>query len=362
MPKACVMRGPGLPVEVLELDEPVLEPGSVVLRTIYSEVCGTDVHLWHGRLAGVPYPLIPGHVSVGEVESTAGQVRDADGNELEPGDVVTFLDVHENCYSCWYCLIAKASTRCPSRRVYGITYSMTEGLLGGWSEKIYLKPGVLKFRLPPTLTAETFISGGCGLPTAFHAVERAGIRLGDTVVVQGTGPVGLSACVFSQLSGAYNVIAIGAPEIRLDMAKKMGADHVIDIGSTTKEERVEIVRSLTGGRGADVVIEATGVPGAVVEGLDLVRDAGTYSIAGQYTDAGSISLNPHLAINKKHVDIKGVWGTDASHVYKVVKMLDKHRDSFPWQQMITRYYALDEVNTALSDVEHGRVVKAVVRP
>jgi len=362
MVKACVMVAPERPVQLWEVAEPAIEQGAVVLRTVYSEVCGTDVHLWHGRLAGVPYPIIPGHVSVGRVEATGGEVKDADGQVLEPGDLVTFLDVHENCYSCWFCQVAHASTRCPKRRVYGITYSAQEGLLGGWSEKIYLKPGVKIIKFPATLSAETFISGGCGLPTAFHAVERATIRLGDTVVVQGTGPVGLCACVFARLSGALNVIAIGAPAVRLTMAKRMGADCVIGIEGTTPAQRAQAVRDMTGGRGADVVIEATGVPQALAEGTDMVRDAGIYAIAGQYTDAGDVTLNPHRAINKKHLDIRGVWGTDFSHLYRAILMLNKHRDAFPWTEMISRFYGLDEAGQALEDVEAGRVVKAVIKP
>lgn len=362
MVKACVMVAPEKPLEIREMPEPRIEEGGVVLRTIYSEVCGTDVHLWHGRLAGVPYPIIPGHVNVGAVESTGGVVRDADGNVLEPGNIVTFLDVHETCHSCWFCLVAHASTRCPKRKVYGITYSASEGLLGGWSEKIYLKPGVRIIRLPDGLKPETFISGGCGLPTGFHAVERATIRMADTVVVQGTGPVGLSACVFARLAGALNVIAIGAPRIRLDMALRMGADYVMSIEDTTPAERVAEVRRLTGGRGADVVIEATGVPSAVAEGLEMVRDAGVYSIAGQYTDAGDVTINPHRAINKKHVDIRGTWGTDFSHLYRAIQMLNKYRDHFPWTDMITRVYGLNEAQQALEDVARGRVVKAVIKP
>jgi threonine dehydrogenase-like Zn-dependent dehydrogenase len=225
-----------------------------------------------------------------------------------------------------------------------------------------LKPGVRIIKLPETLSPEAFISAGCGLPTAFHATERATVKLADTVVIQGTGPVGLSACVFAHLSGALQVIAIGAPSIRLDMAKRMAADHTIDIGKTTSTERTQIVRDLTHGRGADVVIEATGVPAAVAEGLDMVRDAGIYSIAGQYTDAGTVTLNPHLAINRKHVDIRGVWGTDFSHLYRAIQMLNKYRDVYPWTDMITRQYSLEETAQALLDVEGGKVVKAVVNP
>ncbi len=208
--RAAVMPGADLPMEVRAFPQPVLEPGAILLETLYSEVCGTDVHLHHGHLAGVPYPIIPGHVSVGRVAETGGEVLDLDGAPFRPGDVITFLDVHETCGKCWYCTVAKASTRCPSRRVYGITYSASEGLLGGWAQAIYLKPGVKTLRLPPNLPPQRFIAAGCGLPTSVHAIERAEIKLGDNVVIQGSGPVGLNAIALAQLQGAGQVIAVGA--------------------------------------------------------------------------------------------------------------------------------------------------------
>nr|NIO72122.1 alcohol dehydrogenase catalytic domain-containing protein [Anaerolineae bacterium] len=265
MVKAAVMGAPQEPLEVREFPQPELEPGAILLETIYSEVCGTDVHLHHGQLAGVPYPIIPGHVSVGRIARLAGEVMDVEGNALHEGDVVTFLDVHETCGKCWFCLVAKATTRCPSRRVYGITYSADEGLLGGWSQAIYLKPGVKVIRLPEELTPERFIAAGCGLPTAVHALERAQVQLGDSVAVQGSGPVGLSAAILAQLSGATQVIVVGAPQARLEMALAIGADHVVDIEQYGPEERVALVREWTGGRGADITIEATGNPAAVRE-------------------------------------------------------------------------------------------------
>src|SRR5437660_12879103 len=115
------MPAPRQPIELREFPRPDLATGAVLLKTALSEVCGTDVHLWHGRLAGVPYPLIPGHVSVGEVIAVGGDATDIDGNPIRLGQAVTFLDVHETCNNCWYCLVAKETTRCPKRKVYGIT-------------------------------------------------------------------------------------------------------------------------------------------------------------------------------------------------------------------------------------------------
>ena len=173
MTLAAVIPAANQPVEVREFPTPKLESGSVLMRTTFSEVCGTDVYLQQGRLEGVPYPLIPGHVSVGEVEEICGSVYDVDGHRIAVGDRITFLDVHETCNHCWYCLVAKTTTRCPKRKVYGITYGAEDGLLGGWSQQVYLKPGVKIIRLPSEVAAENLIAAGCACPLRFmRLIER----------------------------------------------------------------------------------------------------------------------------------------------------------------------------------------------
>ncbi|MBK9711965.1 MAG: zinc-binding dehydrogenase [Kouleothrix sp.] len=362
MIQAVVMPGPRLPLELRRFAEPRIEPGAVLLKTLGSEVCGTDVHLWHGRLAGVPYPIIPGHVSIGEVAAIGGAASDVDGRPLAVGQVVTFLDVYGSCGRCWYCTVAHASTRCPHRRVYGITLSADEGLLGGWGEYIYLRPGVHIVALPDGLPWETFLAAGCGLPTALHAVTLGEIQFGDTVVVQGSGPVGLSAAILAQLRGAGQVIVVGGPPERLAMAQRAGADATIDIGAADADERRAIVRRLTGGRGADVTIEATGVAAAVPEGMRLTRDAGRYVVVGQYTNAGPAEINPHLDLNQKHLDLRGCWGSDVGHVYRAVQVLARYHTRFPWAEFVSGRYALDRAQDALEDVAAQRVVKALIVP
>ena len=362
MIRAAVMVAPDTPIEPRTLPEPALEPGAAILETLASEVCGTDVHLRHGRLSGVPYPIVPGHVSVGRVAETRGDLRDLEGRVVRRGDVVTFLDVHETCHACWYCLVAKQSTRCPKRRVYGITYSAEDGPLGGWAERIWLKPGVRILPLPEGVTPERWIGGGCGLPTALHAVERGEIRLGDRVAIQGSGPVGLSAAILARLSGAGRVIVLGAPSGRLEAARDFGADETIPVFDTTADERIERVREATEGRGADVTIEATGVPAAVVEGMRMTRDGGRLVVVGQYTDAGDATIRPHADINRRHLEIRGTWGFDFSHLYRAMEVVARHGDEVRWERAITRSYGLDELDDALDAVEAGAVVKAVVRP
>jgi threonine dehydrogenase-like Zn-dependent dehydrogenase len=358
---AAVMPGPNEAVRLEEFPSPELVPGSALLEVMYSEVCGTDVHIHHGRLAGVPFPIIPGHVSVGVIRELPAPIVDVDERPFAVDDIVTFLDVHGTCHRCYECLVTKQTTRCPHRRVYGITYGARDGLLGGWAQALWVRPGVHMQRLPDGLDAETFIGGGCGLITAVHAVERAGLRLGHSVVVLGAGPVGQSAIALAALGGADPVIAIGAPASRLDFARRMGATHVVDL-DVAPEDRVRIVKELTGKRGADVVIEAAGAPEAVSQAFDLVRDGGRVVVCGQYTDAGLTTINPHVQVNRKHLEVFGCWGSDFSHLYRAVHIAARHGDRVPWREMIGARFGLEQANEALRAVEQRQVTKAVIVP
>jgi L-iditol 2-dehydrogenase len=116
----------------------------------------------------------------------------------------------------------------------------------------------------------------------------------------------------------------------------------------------------TGGRGADVTIEATGAPEAVVQAMRFTRDAGTVVVVGQYTDHGETSFNPHLDLNKKHLDVRGCWGSEFSHFYRAAQLVSQR--SALWSEMKLDAYGLKDANEALSDVKEGRVLKALIRP
>ncbi len=358
---AAVMPAPNVPVEVREFAEPELELNSALLRTTYSEVCGTDVHLLHGRLAGVPYPIIPGHVAVGVLEKIRGELRDVHGRVFKEGEAVTYLDVHKTCHACWYCLVAKASTRCPQRKVYGITYGVADGLTGGWAQAVYLKPGTHCIRLDG-IDPRLFMAGGCALPTSLHAVDQAEIRIGETVLVLGAGPVGMSTVALAHLRGAARVLCIGAPAHRLDIARRMGAADCLDISDTVERQRLEWLMERTEGRGPDVTIEATGAPIAVGQALRWTRDAGRVIVVGQYTDCGSIELNPHTELNRKHLRVQGVWGSDFSHFYRSVELVRDPRAAAAYGEIALSEYTLGQMNEALAAVAEGKTSKAFVLP
>ena len=360
MPVVAVIPTPNSTVEVREVPFPEIEPNSALLRVELSEVCGTDVHLQRGLLQGVPYPLVPGHVSVGILQQVRGEVLDINGSRFNEGDRVTFLDVHRTCNACWYCLVAKASTRCPHRKVYGITYGLDDGLCGGWATHIYLKPGTRCIRVEAK--PETFIAGGCALPTALHAVERGAVQIGDTVLVLGSGPVGINAILLSRMSGALRVLCIGAPQARLEAALAAGASDVLNIETHSADERHEWVLRHTSGRGADVTLEVAGVAEAVVQAMRFTRDAGKVVVVGQYTDHGPVEFNPHSDLNKRHLDVRGCWGSDFSHFYRGVQIVSEPSRASAWQGMNLTTFGLSDANEALAQVGSGSVLKALINP
>ena len=362
MPVVAVIPKPNAAVELREVPTPELEENSALLDVELSEVCGTDVYLQKGLLEGVPYPLVPGHVSVGRLSKIRGELFDIEGKEFREGDRVTFLDVHRTCNACWYCLVANATTRCPQRKVYGITYGLDDGLCGGWADQIYLKPGTRGIRLDAE--PELFMAGGCALPTALHAVDRSDITIGDTVLVLGSGPVGINTIILALMRGALRVLCIGAPQHRLETASEAGASDVLNFEELSERARLDWILEKTNGRGADVTIEATGAPDAVVQALRFTRDAGRVAVVGQYTDHGETSFNPHLDLNKKHLDMRGCWGSDFSHFYRAAQIVSNPARSKPWEILRTKLsrYRLDQANEALADVKEGRVMKALIAP
>jgi L-iditol 2-dehydrogenase len=128
------------------------------------------------------------------------------------------------------------------------------------------------------------------------------------------------------------------------------------------EARGRWVLDRTSGRGADIVIEATGNPRAVREGLDMVRDGGRYVVVGQYTDAGDITLNPHIHINRRHINLLGCWGYEYTHLHRALLMMQRHNARFRWREMVTREYPLAQAQRALEDMASLEPLKVLIRP
>lgn len=362
--KAAVLTAYEQPLEIREF--PALTdpgPGEVLVRIEMAGICGTDVHLWLGQLP-VPLPLVLGHETVGRVEALgAGLTHDWRGNPLQAGDRVTWASSIV-CGECYYCRVKRQPTRCLSRKAYGISYSSNDypHLRGGYAEQIHLRAGTAIFKLPDSLPTDAVVGAGCALATAIHGLERCPVAWGDTVAVQGTGPVGLAAIAVAKQAGSTKILAIGGPPHRLELARAFGADGTIDIDEIRDPaERRKLAVEYTGGYGADAVIECVGYPNAVTEGIELPRDGGRFLILGQYADAGSIAFNPHT-ITRKQLLVQGSWGFEPRHVDRALRMLEIPH----WQRLfageITARFRLEEANQALDTVRGWRAGKTVLIP
>ncbi len=362
---AVVLREFNEPLVVEAAPVPDPEPGALVARVDYGGVCGTDVHLHHGNLP-IPTPLVLGHEAVGRVAALGeGVAADFVGQPLRVGDAIAWSS-NIPCGRCFWCVVERERTLCENRRVYGVNQRFDEWprLSGGWAEVVYLQPGSAIFKLPPGVPPEHAIALGCAGPTAVHGVlDTVGVRVGETVVVQGSGPVGIAAAMYAHLGGAGKVILVGGPANRLALARELGiADVHVDLFELTDPAaRIERVLAETRGRrGADLVLECAGVPAAVPEGFEMARRNARYLVLGQYTDRGPTAINPHV-ITRKQLRIFGAWAFAEAHYLRYVESLPALATRFDLDRLITRY-PLAEANRALADVAAGSVMKAVLVP
>jgi threonine dehydrogenase-like Zn-dependent dehydrogenase len=360
--RAAVLEQLGEPLAIREFDVPAAQPGEFIVAGRFGGVCGTDAHLWRGHLP-IPTPLVLGHEGLGVVrELGAGVEVDARGHPLAVGDAVMWASSIA-CGTCVACRIHREPTLCAHRRTYGVNRPTGEGsgLNGAWAEAIQLRAGTTVVALPPRVDPLAAMSLACAGPTMVHALyERRPVRVGETVVVQGSGPVGLAAAAIAQLAGARRVIVVGGPAHRLDLAaaQGIGDDHVNIVESDDPEAALETVRELTGGHGADLVIECTGVPDAIGQGLRLARRGGSYLVVGQYTDAGNTSINPHHIVHRQ-LDVIGSWAFTGAHLVQYVDLLPALTARFDLRSLVTTF-PLEAATAALDAVTTGTVLKAVL--
>ncbi|MER7754245.1 alcohol dehydrogenase catalytic domain-containing protein [Kitasatospora sp. NPDC097643] len=361
--KAVVLEEFGKPLALREYEVPAAPAGGMVVACRHGGICGTDLHLQQGHLP-IPTPLVLGHEGLGTVhELGAGApAHDATGAALRTGDTVMWASSIA-CGSCVPCRLHREPTLCENRRTYGVNRSTTDGpeLSGAWAEFIVLQAGTTVVRLDPGIDPIAAMSLACAGPTIVHALyERRPVRLGEIVVVQGSGPVGLAAAAFAQLAGAAKVILVGGPDSRLALAAAAGIGDVhLDVTAPGGAEAVaERVLAETGGAGADLVIECAGVPAAVAQGLTLARRGGSYLVIGQYTDAGDTLLNPHQIVYRQ-LDVVGSWAFTGAHLVEYVRLLPALTARFDLGSLVSSY-PLDDHEAALAAVADGAVMKAVL--
>jgi 5-exo-hydroxycamphor dehydrogenase len=350
-----------LPIEIWDKPVPPPSPGEVLARVELSGVCGTDVHFWRGEVP-MPGPVVLGHEGVAVVEDLGrGVTTDFAGVPIARGDRIYWQPIRA-CHRCYACTILKDFSMCETGFA-PILRNAAEPTAASYSEYSLLPDGMAFYRVPDDTPSSAVIAFGCAMPTILQGAERiGGIALGNDVVVQGCGPVGLAGTIVAHLSGARRLIVTGAPAKRLEMARRLGATDTIDMDAIkSADDRVERVRELTDGRGADVVIEAAGAIPAFPEGLRMVAKGGRYLIIGLWSAPGTVPVEPRF-LNNNNLRIVGNALAQPSHIYGAMHLARKYHREFALTDVITHRFALDASQQALEAVARLETVKAVIVP
>ncbi len=256
--RALVYIGPG-ELELQDVTEPVPGDGEALVQIRYAGICGTDLHLWHGEMTAVRPPVVVGHELVGEVvEDTTGQYEPGQRVAVEPLLV---------CGACRACREG-ASHVCRSLRVQGVHAD------GGAAELLRTPT----HRLHPLPDGLSWEAAACTEPAsvAVHMVRRAGIQLGDTVLVLGGGPIGFLVASVARAAGAGRVLVSEVSQPRLALCRRAGLETI----DASQEDPVAVIRDLTDGEGADVVVEAVGHPATVAQMVAACRVQGRILVGG----------------------------------------------------------------------------------
>jgi len=362
--RAAVLRAPRERVEIREIEILPPEPGAIVAQVEAATVCGTDVHIWQGDVQP-EWPVGLGHEMVGRVAALGeGVACDASDQPIEVGDRIVWA--YPWCGKCYYCTIARQPTLCTNARMNGWRSAEKYPFLcGGFADFCYILPECRPVKVPVEIESAVASSATCALRTVVHAFDRleqyGGIGVQPSIAVLGTGPVGLYALAMCIACGSAQTISIGAPEARVALAQKWGASYAINLDEVRDgRERIEMVKKWTGGRGADVVIEAAGPPAAFEEGLAMVRRGGRFLVIGT-TGGRNVTISPRR-INRDMVEIIGVTSAHVGHFYKAMQFLKANRNRFDFSQMITNRYPLSDVNTALEEMAALREIKPAIIP
>ncbi|HEY3491320.1 MAG TPA: alcohol dehydrogenase catalytic domain-containing protein [Solirubrobacterales bacterium] len=333
-------------VRIEEKPDPEISAADdALIRVEASGICGSDLHIYHGRVPVEPGFTI-GHEFVGTVVAAGDDVE-----RVAVGDRVlgTF---HTACATCTPCLRGDYH-RCRNQRTFG--HGSHLGDLQGAQAELLLVPraNLTLRRVPEGMSADVALFAGDVMGTGYHAVAHAGMQSGDTVAVLGLGPVGLCAVQAAFAGGAVQVFAIDTVEERLAMAERFGATPL----HLTEADPKKAVRTATEGLGVDVVVDAVGDPGPLALAVSLARDAGTVSGIGAYAGKGEVPLGLAWL---KGLQLRLGLANVIAHVDRVLALIEAGRlDPSP---LVTHHMPLDQAGEAYKVYDNREALKIVLTP
>lgn len=349
------------PLVLRELEIPALTEGQVLVRINAAGVCGSDVHMWKGEDARTRLPMILGHEGVATIEEMKGEKTDITGKPLRTGDRIV---IHRglSCGNCFFCTTRNKPWLCRNRKVFGINVSGSQPpfLNGCYAQHMILAAGTHVIKVSHEVDPAALVAASCSGSMAAHAFSLNPPEYGDTVLIQGPGPIGLYAVAFAKAAGAANIIVIGGSDNRLELCRQFGATMILNRRLTTVEERRQQVLAVTDGRGADVIVEAVGDCSAVQEGLELARVEGTYLSIGFSQPAGVCEVDFYRQVVNRNLKIQGVWVSGAQHTARALELTLNNLDLF--QQIVTHRFKLEQATQAIQAMAGRDGLKVVLEP
>lgn len=356
-------NAPMQPFELREVALPSIGPGEVLVKVHRANICGSDLHAWHGTFAtrglGGHLPTVLGHEMVGSVAAHGGVTNDSDGRPLDVGDRVVFPYFFP-CHRCRNCLAGRRVSCLKLRMAMLGDADKPPFFVGGYGDFFLLPAGAVLYRVPDNLSDEIVSGVNCALSQVVYGLERVDLSFGEQVVIQGAGGLGLFAAAVAKARGANRVVVIDAVTERLELAKAFGADHVISLEEAPEAaDRVRRVRELTDGLGADVVVEVVGSPDVVPEGLKMLAQGGRYLEVGNINVGRSYEADPsRLVMGNK--SIVGVSLYEPTALSRALSFLSRHRSSLPLDRLVTTSFPLEAINEAFTAADRREVVRASV--
>lgn len=330
---------------VTEVDEPQIGPADVLVQVEACGICGSDIHGYDGSTGRRIPPLIMGHEAAGIVISVGSDVDD-----LMPGDRVTF-DSTVSCGHCGFCRAGQQNL-CDNRRVLGVSCGEYRRH-GAFAERVAV-PRRIVYPLPPNMPFEHAALVEA-VSVGVHAVNVSGIRLGDVVVVVGTGMIGLLTLQAAKAAGATRVIAVDVNDKRLGVAAELGAT---DTFRGDHPNCVAAIRDLTGGRGADVALECVGATATVRTAIEAVRKGGTVTLVGNISPTIELPLQ---SVVTREIRLQGTCGCNGEYPQCIELMRTGAIQVAP---LITAQISLGEAPAWFERLHGGdpAQMKVVVRP
>ena len=326
-------------ISCVEMEKPTPKEGEALIKVVAAGICGSDIGAFRGTNGLVSYPRVIGHELAGIVES----IPENNKNGIKVGDRVV-VDPYLYCGHCYPCSIGRTNC-CTDLKVLGVHVD------GGMAE-YYCHPADMLIKIPEGMTWEQAAMAE-PLTISLHGIHRGGLKAGEFCAIYGAGPIGLVAGMVAEAYGAHAIV-IDLVQERLDFAKKVGIEYVINSG---KEDPIAKVAEITGGMMAQQVMECTGANPCVRGCLDLVSNAGRITLTGWPKKETSL---PTDVITKKEVDIRGAR-TSAGEFQEALELIATKRVDM--DQILTKTFTMDEAPATIVDIEKNPVnyMKVVVR-